>query len=227
MNYDLEAKRKIEELKNSNERLNIINQKGEELRKETEFVEKLEFKIRKQVAAIGVTISVGVCFGILAHSIAAKIDEQQYTKFSTRSIANYETLDIVPETIQVGDDKLELDYGENNQNPDNLSSFINEDGTINLERILISIYTIDFCTVLFIVIGILENIKKTKMQLAGHENLKFLEEKIYLIKQEYDSKLKEIEELKNDLIQYIIEYNDSIIDRTIISKSVKLIRTYN
>ena len=227
MNYDLEAKRKIGELKNSNERLNIINQKGEELRKETEFVEKLEFKIRKQVAAIGVTISVGVCFGILAHSIAAKIDEQQYTKFSTRSIANYETLDIVPETIQVGDDKLELDYGENNQNPDNLSSFINEDGTINLERILISIYTIDFCTVLFIVIGILENIKKTKMQLAGHENLKFLEEKIYLIKQEYDSKLKEIEELKNDLIQYIIEYNDSIIDRTIISKSVKLIRTYN
>ena len=227
MNYDLEAKRKIEELKNSNERLNIINQKGEELRKETEFVEKLEFKIRKQVAAIGVTISVGVCFGILAHSIAAKIDEQQYTKFSTRSIANYETLDIVPETIQVGYDKLELDYGENNQNPDNLSSFINEDGTINLERILISIYTIDFCTVLFIVIGILENIKKTKMQLAGHENLKFLEEKIYLIKQEYDSKLREIEELKNDLIQYIIEYNDSIIDRTIISKSVKLIRTYN
>lgn len=227
MNYDLEAKRKIEKLKNSNESLNIINQKGEELRKETEFVEKLEFKIRKQVAAIGVTISVGVCFGILAHSIAAKIDEQQYTKFSTRSIASYETVDFTFDTLQVGADRFELDYQENNSNPDSLSTFINEDGTINIKRILATIYTMDFCIVLFIVIGILENIKKTKKELVGYKSIKDLEEKIYLIKQEYDNELRKREYLKEDLINFIISYNKSITDDKLIDRATKLIRVCN
>lgn len=227
MNYDLEAKRKIKKLESENEKINDINQQGEELQKETEYVNNLEFKIRKQIAAIGATISLGVCFGILAHSIAAKIDEQQYTDISTKNAVSYETLDTNLETLRVSAEELELDYSENNSNFSNLSDFINEDGTINIKRILVSIYTIDFCTVFFIIIGILESIKKTKMELAEHESLKVLEERIHLIKQEYDNKLREIEELKNDLIQFIMEYNDSIIDKTIISESVKLIRTCN
>ena len=227
MNYDLEAKRKIKKLESENEKINNINQQGEELQKEAEYVNNLEFKIRKQIAAIGATISLGVCFGILGHSIAAKIDEQQYRDISTKNAVSYETLETNLETLRVGAEELELDYSENNSNFSNLSDFINEDGTINIKRILVSIYTIDFCTVFFIIIGILESIKKTKMELAEHESLKVLEERIHLIKQEYDNKLREIEELKNDLIQFIMEYNDSIIDKTIISESVKLIRTFN
>lgn len=227
MNYDLEAKRKIKKLESENEKINNINQQGEELQKEAEYVNNLEFKIRKQIAAIGATISLGVCFGILCHSIAAKIDEQQYRDISTKKIVSYDTLETNLETLRVGAEELELDYSENNSNFSNLSDFINEDGTINIKRILVSIYTIDFCTVFFIIIGILESIKKTKMELAEHESLKVLEERIHLIKQEYDNKLREIEELKNDLIQFIMEYNDSIIDKTIISESVKLIRTCN
>ena len=227
MNYDLEAKRKIKKLESENEKINNINQQGEELQKEAEYVNNLEFKIRKQIATIGATISLGVCFGILCHSIAAKIDEQQYTDISTKNAVSYETLETNLETLRVGAEELELDYSENNSNFSNLSDFINEDGTINIKRILVSIYTIDFCTVFFIIIGILESIKKTKMELAEYESLKILEERIHLIKQEYDNKLREIEELKNDLIQFIMEYNDSIIDKTIISESVKLIRTCN
>lgn len=227
MNYDLEAKSKIEKLENANERLNDINCQGEELRKEANQVNSLEFKIRKQIAAIGATISLGVCFGILAHSIAAKIDEQQYTEVSTRNIASYETVDFTFDTLQVGADRFELDYQENNSNPDSLSTFINEDGTINIKRILATIYTMDFCIVLFIVIGILENIKKTKKELVGYKSIKDLEERIYLIKQEYDNELRKREYLKEDLINFIIAYNKSITDDKLIDRATKLIRVCN
>lgn len=227
MDYNLELRRKIEELENANERLNDIDCQGEELRKEANQVNRLEFKIRKQIAAIGATISLGVCFGILAHSIAAKIDEQQYTEVSTRNIASYETVDFTFDTLQVGADRFELDYQENNSNPDSLSTFINEDGTINIKRILATIYTMDFCIVLFIVIGILENIKKTKKELVGYKSIKDLEERIYLIKQEYDNELRKREDLKEDLINFIIAYNKSITDDKLIDRATKLIRVCN
>ncbi len=227
MDYNLELRRKIEELENANERLNDIDCQGEELRKEANQVNSLEFKIRKQIAAIGATISLGVCFGILAHSIAAKIDEQQYTEVSTRNIASYETVDFTFDTLRVGDDRFELDYQENNSNHDSLSTFINEDGTINIKRILATIYTMDFCIVLFIVIGILENIKKTKKELVGYKSIKDLEERIYLIKQEYDNELRKREYLKEDLINFIIAYNKSITDDKLIDRATKLIRVCN
>lgn len=227
VDYNLELRRKIEELENANERLNDIDCQGEELRKEANQVNSLEFKIRKQIAAIGATISLGVCFGILAHSIAAKIDEQQYTEVSTRNIASYETVDFTFDTLQVGADRFELDYQENNSNPDSLSTFINEDGTINIKRIIATIYTMDFCIVLFIVIGILENIKKTKKELVGYKSIKDLEEKIYLIKQEYDNELRKREYLKEDLINFIIAYNKSITDDKLIDRATKLIRVCN
>lgn len=227
MDYNLELRRKIEKLENANERLNDINCQGEELRKEANQVNSLEFKIRKQIAAIGATISLGVCFGILAHSIAAKIDEQQYTEVSTRNIASYENVDFTFDTLQVGADRFELDYQENNSNPDSLSTFINEDGTINIKRIIATIYTMDFCIVLFIVISILENIKKTKKELVGYKSIKDLEEKIFLIKQEYDNELRKREYLKEDLINFIIAYNKSITDDKLIDRATKLIRVCN
>lgn len=227
VDYNLELRRKIEELENANERLNDIDCQGEELRKEANQVNSLEFKIRKQIAAIGATISLGVCFGILAHSIAAKIDEQQYTEVSTRNIASYETVDFTFDTLQVGADRYELDYQENNSNPDSLSAFINEDGTINIKRILATIYTMDFCIVLFIVISILENIKKTKKELVGYKSIKDLEERIYLIKQEYDNELRKREYLKEDLINFIIAYNKSITEDKLIDRATKLIRVFN
>ena len=85
----------------------------------------------------------------------------------------------------------------------------------------------DFCIVLFIVIGILENIKKTKKELVGYKSIKDLEERIYLIKQEYDNELRKREYLKEDLINFIIAYNKSITDDKLIDRATKLIRVCN